>query len=144
MPSTTDTQLSSRSSKTARRVAAVIAGGLCAAGAVAIWGLIAGRFDVTSLRVLGSALAVDLATLGELAGSTVLLRGGPRRALGGATIAASGVALILVLVLIWVPAADSDAMFRVFGVTVTMMLAARTGRCCTDGFAPATLVESLS
>jgi len=124
---TTDPQQSSRSSKTARRVAAVIAGGLCVAGAVAIWGLIVGRLDATSARVLGSALAADLATLCGLAGSTVLLRGGPRSALGGTTVAVSGVALILALVLIWVPAADSDQMFRAFGVSVTMMLACAHG-----------------
>ncbi len=119
---------SSRSPKTARRrVAAVIAGGLCVAGAVAIWGLILGRFDATSARVVGSALAADLATLCGLAGSSVLLRGGSRSVLGAATIALSGVALTRVSVLIWVPAADSDAMFRAFGVTGTMLLA------CTHG-----------
>jgi len=127
MSPTTDPQQSSRSSKTARRVAAVIAGGLCVAAAVAIWGLIVGRFDATSARVLGTALAAALATLSELAGATALGRGGPRSALGRATIVVSGVALILALVLIWVPAADSDSMFRVFGVTVTALLACAHG-----------------
>lgn len=127
MAFTPDPQQFSRSSKTTRRVAAVIAAGLCVAGAVAIWGLILGRFDSTAARVVGSALAADLATLCGLAGSTVLLRGGSRSALGGATIVVSGAALILVLVLIWVPAADSDQMFRAFGVTATMMLACAHG-----------------
>jgi len=127
MSPTTDPQQSSRSSKTPRRVAAVIAGGLCVAGAVAIWGLIIGRFDATAARVVGSALAADLATLCGLAGSTVLLRGGSRSVLGGATIVVSGATLILVLVLIWMPAADSEAMFRAFGVTATLMLACAHG-----------------
>lgn len=136
MPSTPDPQQSSRSSKTARRVATVIAGGLCVAGAVAIWGLIIGRFDATSARVVGSALAADLATLCGLAGSTVLLRGGPRSALGAATILDSGAALILILVLIWVPTADSDPMFQAFGVTATMMLAGAHGSLLSGWLRP--------
>jgi len=127
MASAADSQHPSPSSEPARRVAAVIAGGLCVAGAVAIWGLIVGHFDTTSGRVLGSALAAALATLCELAGSTVLGRGGRRSALGRATILVSGVALILVLILIWVPAADSGSMFRAFGVSVAAMLACAHG-----------------
>lgn len=123
MPATTHPPRSQNSSLSGRRVAAVIAAGLCVAGAVAIWGLIVGRFDSTSARVLGSALAAAFATLCGLAGSTLLSRNDVRRSVGFATIMVSGLALVLALTLMWVHGADSDTMFRALAVTATVMLA---------------------
>lgn len=107
-----------------RQAGAVLAGVLCVVAAVAIWALVTGSFDDTSVRVLASALAAALATLSGLAGATMLERADHRRLLGQATIAASGIALALALVLIWVRAApDSDVTWRAFGISVAAMFA---------------------
>lgn len=86
--------------------------------------LITGSFDDTDGRVLTSALAAVLATLGGLAGSTVLVTGDHRRWLGQATIVSSGLALAQAIVLIWVPdSLDSEVLDRALGLTSTALLA---------------------
>jgi hypothetical protein len=107
-----------------RQAGAVLAGGLCVTAAVAIWALVTGSFDETSVRVLASALVAAVTTLSGLAGATVLERSDHRRALGQATIVASGIALTLSLTLIWVRTAlDSDLIARAFGISLAAMLA---------------------
>jgi hypothetical protein len=102
----------------------MLAAGLCLAAAVAIWALLTGSFDDTSLRVLLTGLAAALCTLGGLAGSTALRLKNPERRTGEATIGLSQLTLLLGLALIWIPnAADSDALARALGVTSVLMLA---------------------
>jgi hypothetical protein len=102
----------------------LLAASLCLAAAVAIWALIAGRFDETSLRVLLTGLAAALCTLGALAGATALrLENGARR-VGKATIGLSQLALVLALALIWIPeAANGEALIRTLGISSVLMLA---------------------
>jgi FtsH-binding integral membrane protein len=108
----------------AQRALAVLAGGLCLTAAVAIWALIAGSFDSTSARLVGSTLATAIATLSGLAGATALGRSNHRHLLGQATIAVSGIALALAGTLIWIPAAeDSQLTARAFGISLAAMTA---------------------
>ena len=103
----------------------MLAAGMCLAAAVAIWALIVGRFDDTSVRVLLSGLVAALCTIGGLAGSTALALESRRRRLGEATIGISQLTLVLALALIWIPnAIDGDALTRALGVTSVLMLAA--------------------
>jgi FtsH-binding integral membrane protein len=107
-----------------RRAVLMLAAGLCLAAAVAIWALVTGSFDETSVRVLLTGLAAALCTLGGLAGSTALRRKNPDRQVGAATIGLSQLTLLLALVLIWIPnAPDSDTLARALGVTSVLMLA---------------------
>jgi peptidoglycan/LPS O-acetylase OafA/YrhL len=102
----------------------VLAAGLCLAAAVAIWALIAGRFDDTSVRVLLTGLAAALCTLGGLAGATALARENRARRVGEVTIGVSGLALALALALIWIPdASDGETLIRALGVSGVLTLA---------------------
>jgi hypothetical protein len=102
----------------------MIAAGLCLAAAVAIWALLTGSFDDTSLRVLLSGLAAALCTLGGLAGAAALRRGGYESRVGEVTVGLSQATLLLALAWIWIPGAtDSDAVARAIGVTSVLMLA---------------------
>jgi hypothetical protein len=102
----------------------LLAVGLCLAAAVAIWALIAGRFDDTSVRVLLTGLTAALCTLGGLAGASAFrLENGGRR-VGQLTVGLSQLALLLALALIWIPdATDGDAILRALGVTSALLLA---------------------
>jgi hypothetical protein len=107
-----------------RSGALVLAAGLCVAAAVAIGALITGTFDDTSVRVLLSALAAALCTLGGLAGASVLGRERSRDALGEATILLSALTAGLVLILIWQPgASQGPGLGRALGVTASLTLA---------------------
>jgi hypothetical protein len=102
----------------------MLAAGLCLAAAVAIWALIAGRFDDTSVRVLLTGLAAALCTLGGLAGATSLSRKNRARRVGEVTIGLSQLALVLALAMIWIPdATDDDTLTRALGVSSVLMLA---------------------
>jgi hypothetical protein len=102
----------------------ILAAGLCLAAAVAIWTLVTGSFDDTSVRVLLTGLAAALCTLGGLAGSTPLRLKTADRRVGEVTIAISQLTLLLALVLIWIPnATDSDTPARVLGITSVLTLA---------------------
>jgi peptidoglycan/LPS O-acetylase OafA/YrhL len=101
----------------------MLAAGLCLAAVVAIWTLIAGRFDDTSVRVLFTGLAAALCTLGGLAGAMALPRKN-RRLVGEVTIGLSQLTLLLALALIWIPdATDGDTLTRALGVSSVLMLA---------------------
>jgi hypothetical protein len=102
----------------------ILAAGLCLAAAVAIWALITGSFDDTSVRVLLTGLAAALCTLGGLAGSTALRLKNPDRRVGEVTIGLSQLTLMFALALIWIPSAiDSDTPSRALGLTSVLMLA---------------------
>jgi hypothetical protein len=102
----------------------LLTAGLCLAAAVAIWALIAGRFDETSLRVLLTGLATALCTLGALAGATALQLKTRARRVGGVTMAVSQLALVLALALIWIPeATDGETLIRALGISSALMLA---------------------
>jgi MFS family permease len=102
----------------------MLAAGLSLAAAVAIWALLTGSFDDTSVRVLLTGLAAALCTLGGLAGSTALRLNNPDRRTGEVTIGLSQLTLLLALALIWVPnAVDSDTLARALGVTSVLTLA---------------------
>jgi hypothetical protein len=102
----------------------VLAAGLCLAAAVAIWALLTGSFDETSVRVLLTGLAAALCTLGGLAGSTALGLENPGRRVGEVTVGLSQLTLVLALALIWIPnATDGDALARALGVTSVLTLA---------------------
>jgi hypothetical protein len=102
----------------------VLATGLCLTAAVAIWALLTGSFDDTSIRVLLSGLAAALCTLGGLAGATTLRLNNPERRVGELTITLSQLTLLLALALIWIPnATDSDTLARALSVTSVLMLA---------------------
>jgi hypothetical protein len=102
----------------------MLAAGLCLAAAVAIWALVVGRFDDTSVRVLLTGLIASLCTLGGLAGSTALSLERRGRRLGEATIALSQVTFALALALIWIPdATDGETLTRAIGVTSVLALA---------------------
>jgi MFS family permease len=102
----------------------ILAAGLCLAAAVAIWALLTGSFDDTSVRVLLTGLAAALCTLGGLAASTALRLKKPDRRVGEVTIGLSQLTLLLALVLIWIPdATDSETPARALGVTSVLTLA---------------------
>ncbi len=114
----------SRHASMIRHGVLMIAAGLCLAAAVAIWALLTGSFDDTSLRVLLSGLAAALCTLGGLAGAAALRRGGYESRVGEVTVGLSQATLLLALAWIWIPGAtDSDAVARAIGVTSVLMLA---------------------
>lgn len=120
MPSTTH----SRRPSVVRNGLRVLAAGLCLAAAVAIWALIAGSFDETSLRVLLTGLAAALCTLGALAGAAALRLESRARLVGGVTIGLSQLALVLALALIWIPeATDGEALIRALGISIALLLA---------------------
>jgi FtsH-binding integral membrane protein len=101
-----------------------LAAALCLAAAVAIWALLSGSFDDTSVRILLTGLAAALCTLGGLASSTALRLKNPDRRIGEVTIGLSQITLLLALALIWIPnATDSDTLARALGVTSVLMLA---------------------
>lgn len=102
----------------------LLAAGLCLVAAVAIWALLTGSFDDTSVRVLFSGCAATLCTLGGLGGASALRLKNPDRRVGEVTIGLSQVTLLLALALIWIPnATDSDTLARALGVTSVLMLA---------------------
>jgi hypothetical protein len=102
----------------------MLAAGLCLAAGVAIWALLAGSFDDTSVRVLLTGLAAALCTLGGLAGSTALRLRNAHRRVGEVTIGVSQLTALIALAMIWVPTAtDSDALARALGVTSALLLA---------------------
>jgi MFS family permease len=102
----------------------VLAAGMCLTAAVAIWALIAGRFDDTSGRVLLTGLAAALCTLGGLAGSTALPLEDRGRRAGKLTIGLSQLVLLLTLALIWIPgAANDDTLRQSLGISGVLMLA---------------------
>ena len=102
----------------------MLAAGLCLAAAVAIWALLTGSFDDTSVRILLTGLAAALCTLGGLAGSTALRLKNTERRMAEVTIGLSQLTLLLALALIWIPnATDSDMLARALGVTSVLMLA---------------------
>jgi hypothetical protein len=102
----------------------MLAAGLCLAAAVAIWALIAGRFDETSVHVLLTGLAAALCTLGGLAGATALSRKSRVRRVGEVSIGLSQLTLVLALALIWIPdAIDSDTLTRALGISSVLALA---------------------
>jgi len=91
----------------------ILAAGLCLVAAEAIWALLTGSFDDTSVRVLFTGSAAALCTLGGLAGSTALRLENADRRVGEVTIAISQLTLLLALTLIWIPnATDSDTPAR--------------------------------
>jgi hypothetical protein len=107
-----------------RRGVQMLAAGLCLVAAVAIWALVTGSFDDTSVRVLLTGLAAALCTLGGLAGSTALRLEGSHRRVGELTVVLSHLTLVIVLAVIWVPGATgSDALVRAWGVTSALVLA---------------------
>ena len=109
---------------TTRHGVRVLAAGLCLAAAGAIWALLTGSFDDTSVRVLLSGLAAASCTVGGLAGATALALNNPKRRVGEVTIGLSQVTLLLALALIWIPdATDSETLARALGVTTVLMLA---------------------
>jgi hypothetical protein len=111
-------------SSVVRRGARMLAAGLCLAAAVAIWALIVGRFNDTSLRVLLTGLLASFCTLGGLAGSTALSLESRIRRVGKATIGLSQLTFVLALALLWVPdATDGDTLTRALGVTSVLALA---------------------
>src|SRR3981081_2688618 len=113
-----------RRSPHARQAGAVLACGLCITAAAAIWALITGSFDSTSVRVLATALAAALATLSGLAGANLLGCDDHRARIGRATIAVPATALMLAVTLIWIPTAeDSEGIARAFGISVAVMIA---------------------
>jgi hypothetical protein len=117
-------QRPARPSSMIRRGVLMLTAGLCLAAAVAIWALLTGSFDDTSVRVLLTGLAAALSTLGGLAGSTALRLKNSDRRVGEVTIGLSQLALLIALAMIWVPSAtDGDALARALGVTTVLMLA---------------------
>jgi hypothetical protein len=102
----------------------MLAGGLCLAAAVAIWALVTGSFDDTSVRVLLTGLAAALCTVGGLAGSMALRLKNRDRLVGETTIGLSQLTLLLALALIWIPSAsEGDTVARALGVASVLMLA---------------------
>jgi len=102
----------------------MLAAGLCLVATVAIWSLLTGSFDDTSVRVLLSGLAAAMCTLGGLAGAAALPLENGRRRVGEATIALSQLALLAALALIWIPdAGESEPLLRCFGVAIALLLA---------------------
>ena len=102
----------------------MLAAGLCLAAAVAIWALVVGRFNDTSLRVLLTGLLASFCTLGGLAGSTALSLEGRIRRVGEVTIGLSQLTFVLALALLWIPdATDGDTLSRALGVTSVLALA---------------------
>lgn len=113
-----------RHSSAIRHGVLMLATGLCVTAAVAIWALLTGSFDGTSVRVLLSGLAAALCTLGGLAGATTLRLNNPERRVGEVTIGLSQLTLLLGLALIWIPAAtETDTLARALGITSALMLA---------------------
>jgi hypothetical protein len=102
----------------------MLATGLCLTAAVAIWALLTGSFDGTSVRVLLSGLAAALCTLGGLAGANTLRLNNPERRVGEVTIGLSQLTLLLGLALIWIPdATETDTLARALGISSVLMLA---------------------
>jgi hypothetical protein len=113
-----------RPSSVIRQGALVLVAGLCLAAAVAIWALITGSFDDTSVHVLFTGLAAALCTLGGLAGSTTLELKRSHRLVGETTIGLSQLTLLLALVLIWIPSAsDGETLLRALAITTVLTLA---------------------
>jgi hypothetical protein len=118
----------SRNSSVIRHGVLTLAAGLCLAATAAIWALVTGSFDDTSVRVLLTGLAAALCTLGGLAGSTALRLNNPYRRMGEVTIGLSQLTLLLVLALIWIPnATDGDTLARALGVSSVLTLAGAHG-----------------
>ncbi len=114
----------SRHASVIRHGVLMLAAGLCLTAAVAIWALLTGSFDDTSVRVLLTGLAAALCTVGGLAGSTALRLKNPDRRVGEVTIGLSQLTLLLALALIWISSAtDSDTLARALGVTSVLTLA---------------------
>jgi hypothetical protein len=99
-----------------RRLAGrALVGGLCLAALVAVGALLTGSFDDTDWRVVATSLGFSVFTSTTAAGAALRLRDEPRaRALGGATMATSVAAYVLLVAALWVE--DADGLWRAFGI----------------------------
>jgi hypothetical protein len=125
------------------RIAAarVLVAGLCVAAAVALWALLAGSFDDTDWRAIGTSLGVGVFSSTAAAGALLRLRDTPpARGLGLATIAVSVLAFLTLLLALWVDA-DADGLWRAWGVAALAALcgsyASLVLRPLRDGDSPA-------
>lgn len=97
-------------------------GGLCVAAAAAIFALLAGDFDETHARVIGTALGFSIFAAFAGAGDALRSRDGEAyRAIGTATFAVSIVAFVLLLIPVWIEE-DGETAWEVWGVAAVLSL----------------------
>ena len=100
-----------------RRAGWALVGGLCVAAAVAIAALVAGSFDDTEARVVGTSLGFSVFSSTAAAGAALRLRTASWAwALGTATAAVSLASFALLAAALWVDGGDSDELWTAFGV----------------------------
>jgi MFS family permease len=99
-----------------RRVAGwSLVAGLCVSAAVAIVALVTSSWSDLSWRIVGTSLGFSVFTCTAAAGAALRLRPeGWARALGLATVGASGASLATLIVALWL--VDDDWAWRAFGV----------------------------
>jgi hypothetical protein len=93
-----------------------LVGGLSVAAAVAVVAVLVGSFGDTELRVILSSIGFAVASSTASAGASARLR--PSEALqllGGATMLASAIAFVLLLVVLWTEDWGSEGIARAFG-----------------------------
>jgi hypothetical protein len=102
----------------------VLVGSLCLAALVAIAALLSGSFDDTDWRLIGTSLSFGIYSALAASGAAVRLK--ERwfaEPLGALTAIAPAVAWILLLLLLWADANDSDALARAWGIASLVALA---------------------
>jgi hypothetical protein len=100
-----------------RRAGWALVAGLCLAAAVAIVALIAGSFDDTEARVVGTSLGFSVFSSTAAAGAALRLRAAPWAwALGTATAAVSLASFVLLAAGLWIDDGDRDELWTAFGI----------------------------
>jgi hypothetical protein len=85
---------------------------MCVAAAAAIAGLLAGSWDDTNWKILGSSLGFSVFTVTASAGTDPR----PPRVIAVLAVVASVAAFVLLLAALWIDDADSGTLWRSFGI----------------------------
>jgi hypothetical protein len=103
-------------------VGRALVAGLCVAALAAIVALLAGEFDDTHGRVIGTALGFSVFAAFAGAGDALRTRAqGAREIVGAATLAVSVLAFALLLIPVWIDD-DGDTAWQVWGIAAVLAL----------------------
>jgi hypothetical protein len=105
-----------------RLTARALIGGLCVAAAVALVALLSGSMDDSDWKIVGTSLGFSIFSASAAAGGSLRLRQVSwAQKVGVATVAASGLAFVLLVGGLWIDS-DGDGFWQAWGIASLMAL----------------------